>query len=277
MTAYVRPITGNTICYPLFGHPVAQVSTPPTINRWFDDQAIDAVMFALEVAPSAVDSFFRVLRTWQNCGGFSVTVPHKQAAFRTVDELTGRAQRSGSVNIVRRMSDGRLIGDMTDGLAMNEALRRNGIKLEGQTVLLVGGGGGAGAAISDALCAAGISTLYLIEADQTRQDFVTAKLRQEYPAVDIRTALPPDKKVGIAINATPLGMQSHDPLPFDPTVVADAGIIADVVTKPAETELLRNAVQRGLKIQTGQDMANAQLEFQMRHLGLWPDDEDTSA
>lgn len=278
MNAVIPPITGTTVCYPLVGHPVAQVSTPPTINGWFSQQSIDAVMFAVDTPPAAAEEFFRLLRTWQNCGGCSVTVPHKQSAFRVVDELTDRAHRSSSVNIIRRLDDGRLIGDMTDGLAMIEALRLNGVVVRGKSVMLVGGGGGAGAAIADALCDSGVGTLYLVERDEKRRDYIFAALGNAYPAVTISLTAPDRaESVDIAINATALGMGHSDPLPFDPVVVRKDGIVADVVTKPAETALLMGAERIGRKTQTGKEMATAQLEFQMRHLALWPVDPNSGS
>ncbi len=277
MNAATPTITGTTTCYPLLGHPVAQVSTPPTINRWFVERSIDAVMFAVDTSPATAEEFFRMLRTWQNCGGCSVTVPHKQMAFRVVDELTGRAHRSSSVNIIRRLDDGRLIGDMTDGLAMVEALRVSGFTISGKAVMLVGGGGGAGAAIADALCEAGVKTLHLVERDEKRRDYIFAALQTVYPKVKITLSAPDNPEtVDVAINATALGMQQGDPLPFDPIVVRKDGIVADVVTKPAETALLMASERIGRKTQNGKAMADAQLEFQMRHLGLWPADQSSA-
>lgn len=276
MNAAIPPISGTTVCYPLLGHPVAQVSTPPTINGWFVRQSIDAVMFAIDMPPATVEEFFRMLRTWQNCGGCSVTIPHKQVAFRVVDELTGRAHRSSSVNIIRRLDDGRLIGDMTDGLAMVEALRLNGVAVSGKSVLLVGGGGGAGAAIADALCEGGVARLHLVERNEQRRDYIFSILRSVYPEVAISLAVPDgNESVDVAINATALGMLQDDPLPFDPGIVCRDGIVADVVTKPVETALLREAKRLGRKFQTGKEMATAQLEFQMRHLALWPAAQNT--
>ncbi|WP_033070104.1 shikimate dehydrogenase family protein [Thalassospira australica] len=271
MKAAIPTITGTTMCYPLLGHPVAQVSTPPTINGWFAEQSIDAVMFAVDTPPATAEEFFRMLRTWQNCGGCSVTVPHKQVAFRVVDELTARAHRSSSVNIISRLDDGRLIGDMTDGLAMVEALRLNGVTLSGKSVMLVGGGGGAGAAIADALCESGVANLHLVERDEKRRDYICSALKSAYRDVSISLAAADvPESVDLAINATALGMQQIDPLPFDPRIVRKDGIVADVVTKPAETALLRTAERLGRRIQSGKEMATAQLEFQMRHLELWP-------
>jgi hypothetical protein len=140
----IHTVSGTTSCIPLIGHPVAQVRTPQPINRHFADRGIDAIMFPFDLAPARVADFFNTVRGWENCRGVSVTYPHKQAAFAQVDAATERARRVGAVNTIRRESDGRLLGEMTDGLAFVAALRATGAMIEGCRFLLVGEGGQVG-------------------------------------------------------------------------------------------------------------------------------------
>lgn len=263
-------ITGRTRCFPLIGFPVDQVRSPPGINAWFAEQGIDAVMFGMDIAPDAVEAFFAVLRDWNNCGGCSVTVPHKQATFQAMDDVSERARRIGAVNIVRREAGGRLVGDMTDGLAFVEALKQKRGPLEGSVVALFGGGGGAGAAIADSLCGEGIAEICIVEPNGERRRRVAAVLSDRYPDVRISDA-PGTRAFDVAINASPLGMHSQDSLPFDVGIVKEGGIVADVVTKPEITPLIVAAKQSGRRTQTGIEMADAQLRFQMHHLALWED------
>ena len=44
-----------------------------------------------------------------------MTVPFKEQAYRMADELTERARRAGAVNTLKKLEDGRLLGDNTDG------------------------------------------------------------------------------------------------------------------------------------------------------------------
>ena len=37
-------VTGRTAVIPLVGHPVEQVKSPGPMNRWFDDNGVDAVV-----------------------------------------------------------------------------------------------------------------------------------------------------------------------------------------------------------------------------------------
>lgn len=273
----MREITGTTRCYPILGYPIAQVRTPPAINAYFASRQIDAVMFPMEIAPEAIGGFLSGLRQWANCGGASVTIPHKQAAYRGMDRVTDRARQTGAVNIIRRDPDGTLCGDMTDGLAFAEALRYNRVSIAGRVVLVVGAAGGAGSAIARALCEAGPSIICLVDVSVQKLSAVVYELQGNYPECSILAGWPEGLSVDVAVNASPLGMRSGDPLPIDLDRLPSGAAVCDVVTKPNMTPLLVEARRRGHTIQTGNEMADAQLAFQMRHLGLWQKADEAMA
>jgi len=262
-------ITGTTRCYPLVGHPVAQVRTPPAINNYFSESDIDAVMFAVDIEPWAVEGFFLAMRRWSNCGGCSVTVPHKQAAFRAMDRLSERARNARAVNIFRRDPDGALVGDMTDGVAFISALGQHGFSPAGKNVLLVGAAGGAGTAIAHAVLEEKPVALYLVDRNRPALTKMTSSLRYGSADVSVLEGWPVDAAPDLAINASPAGMYPDRSLPFDIERLPLGAFVADIVTKPNITPLLSAARARGHRICTGNEMADAQLEFQMRHLGLW--------
>ncbi|WP_085028521.1 shikimate dehydrogenase family protein [Ensifer aridi] len=269
----VTTISGKTVFIPLIGHPVEQVKSPGPMNEWFSRNGVAAVLIPIDILPEKVGAFLDAMRDTLNCAGLSVTMPHKQAAFAGVDELTDRARRAGAVNIVRRNTDGTLIGDMVDGDAMVAALAKNGVSVRGKTALVVGAGG-AGAAIIYALAEAGAATLIVIERDQAKADRLIARLRRDYPQVQAHDDLPDDVAVDVAINASPAGMNEADPYPFPLERLTRAEIIADAVTKPPVTPWLEEARRRGIAIQTGAEMTLAQLPTQIAFWGLDKDSED---
>ncbi|WP_085033583.1 shikimate dehydrogenase family protein [Ensifer aridi] len=269
----VTTISGKTVFIPLIGHPVEQVKSPGPMNEWFSRNGVAAVLIPIDILPEKVGAFLDAMRDTLNCAGLSVTMPHKQVAFAGVDELTDRARRAGAVNIVRRNTDGTLIGDMVDGDAMVAALATNGVSVRGKTALVVGAGG-AGAAIIYALAEAGAATLIVIERDQAKADRLIAHLRRDYPQVQAHDDLPDDVAVDVAINASPAGMNEADPYPFPLERLTRAEIIADAVTKPPVTPWLEEARRRGIAIQTGAEMTLAQLPTQIAFWGLDKDSED---
>ena len=79
---------------------------------------------------------------------------------------------------------------------------------------------------------------------------------------------------GLAINATPLGLAPGDRLPFDPARLAAETVVCDIVMKPKETALLRAAQKRGLRVQHGHHMLDAQIPMYLGFFGLASPDED---
>ncbi len=261
-------ISSSTRVIPLIGSPVVQVKTPPLINARLTDSGHDAVMVPLDVPVEVLGSFFALLRASETFPGCSITIPHKKAAVRYLDTLTDRAQRTGSVNIVRRDADGTLHGDMTDGLAFISALGEHVDFGEISVAAVVGAAGGAGAAICDSLCKLGLRKLHLYDLAREQLVALAEMLNQAYPAVEVR--LESEFRLAeadIVINCSPLGMRPDDPLPFAVETLKSTAVVADLVTSVEITPVLEAARKRGLIIQTGREMAADQIGWQLAHLG----------
>ncbi|MCX5813301.1 MAG: shikimate dehydrogenase [Proteobacteria bacterium] len=259
--------SGKTLVYPMIGHPVIQVKSPTTFNRYFREKQMDRIMIAIDVPPEHVDHFFSLLRGWRNCPGCVVTIPHKQEAARHVDELSDRARDLEAVNVIRRTEQGRLIGDMVDGLGFIEALRFHGFEAKGRRVAVFGAGG-AGGAIAYAVAHAEAAELVVIDTDMDRQKHLLDLLALRCPSVALSHRLDSLAGVDLAVNATPLGMNGdpHTPFPLDSL---DAHtFVADVVTEPDITPWLAGAKARGCSIQTGYEMTIGQFIIMGRHMGI---------
>jgi shikimate dehydrogenase len=127
--------------YAVIGHPVSH-SRSPFIHTQFAEQTGQQLSYStIDASP---DGFADTVRTFFAGGGkgLNVTVPHKQAAVRLVDELTPRARRAGAVNTLTLRKNGGLLGDNTDGAGLARDLANNhGISVAGRRVLLLGAGG----------------------------------------------------------------------------------------------------------------------------------------
>ncbi|HGK4738246.1 TPA: shikimate dehydrogenase, partial [Klebsiella quasipneumoniae subsp. quasipneumoniae] len=125
-------VSGTTQVVAVIGHPIAQVKSPDNFNRYFAEQHMDSVMIPVDIAPDAVAAYLNALRGWQNMSGVLVTVPHKQRAAALVDELTPRARRLNAINVIRKLADGRLQGDMLDGVGFLLAAEAQGFQPAGK-------------------------------------------------------------------------------------------------------------------------------------------------
>lgn len=260
-------ITGATRLFPIIGHPVAGVFSPPAFNRYFQDNGIDAVMFGIDITPAGLDAFWEMMRASSNMLGCSVTYPHKQATFLAVDGMTERARRLGALNTVRREDDGRLWGEATDGLAMINAMQKAGFDPKGSSAHVVGAGGGAGLAVIDCLCEKGIARLAIEEVDPVRQANLLHLLETHWPEVEIVNAAP---QADILINATTLGKKESDPLPFSEAAIEHALLCCDVVTGPAHTQFVAMARKLETPVVSGDDMGAEQMRVQAQFLQIAP-------
>ena len=125
--------------YGVFGNPIAH-SKSPLIHRLFAEQTTQHISYepllaALDGFPAAVQDFFRT------GSGANVTVPFKEQAFALADQLSERAQRAKAVNTLKKLSDGSLLGDNTDGAGLVNDLLNNQVQLAGKNILILGAGG----------------------------------------------------------------------------------------------------------------------------------------
>ena len=262
-------VSGFTQVVAVIGHPITQVKSPENFNRYFAEQQMDSVMIPVDIAPEAVADYLKALRGWQNMSGVLVTVPHKQRAAGLVDELTPRARHLNAVNVIRKLADGRLEGDMLDGVGFQLAAAAHGFDPHGKTALLAGCGG-VGSAIAWGLCEAGIARLALHDQNPATLQLLHNRLAAHFPQTRI-TALPETlSDIDLLVNGSPAGMAGFAALPLPQALLetlSPAAHVADVVTAPVMTPLLTFARQRGCAVQTGPEMALAQMKLMGEFIG----------
>ncbi|MCT4715940.1 shikimate dehydrogenase [Enterobacteriaceae bacterium H18W14] len=128
--------------FAVFGNPI-QHSKSPQIHKMFAEQLNIDHPYGRVLAP--MDAFLETLELFFNAGGrgANITMPFKEQAFARSDELTERAALAGAVNTLKRLEDGRLLGDNTDGIGLLSDLERLSLVKPGDRILLLGAGGAA--------------------------------------------------------------------------------------------------------------------------------------
>lgn len=128
--------------FAVFGNPISH-SKSPRIHALFASQTGLEHSYGTVLAPN--EEFEEALRSFfeKGASGANITVPFKERAFAESDELTDRAAMSGAVNTLKKLEDGRLLGDNTDGIGMLSDLERLALIQPGDRVLLIGAGGAA--------------------------------------------------------------------------------------------------------------------------------------
>jgi shikimate dehydrogenase len=260
-------IRGTTRLYVVLGDPVTQVQSPALMNPLFARLGIDAVLVPVHARPEHLERIVGGLRCAGNVDGIFVTVPHKPAAAALADRRSPMVEITGSANALRREADGAWYAENFDGLGFVTGLVDAGHDPKGRRVALVGAGG-AGSAIAAALLAAGADRLSVCDPDTARRDGLRSRLDAHWPGRTVASAEPHLDGAGIVVNATPLGLHPGDPLPFRPDLVPSGGVVADIIMKPRETRLLREALALGHHVHYGIHMLDGQLDSYRAFFGL---------
>ncbi|GGF50819.1 shikimate dehydrogenase [Aliidongia dinghuensis] len=250
--------TGSTRLYAVVGNPIEQVMAPSLMNRLFLDRNVDAVLVPVKAEASGIAAVIEGLKLIGNLGGILVTVPHKFAACGHADHLSERAELAQSANALRREADGSWSADNFDGAGFVAGLLKAGYAVAGKMISLVGAGG-AGVSIAAALMLAGTADLSITDVDEQRMAALADRLAQRWPGRIRASSMP--IAGDIMINATPIGLQPEDLLPFSVDNLPPRTVVSDIIMKPAETRLLAAARARGLRVHPGLPMLTEQIEL----------------
>ena len=264
-----RAIGPATKVFGVFGDPVRHSLSPLLFNRLFDRGGIDAVYLPFPAAggENELGAFLEHAERhdWLNACGFSVTLPHKQAARRFAQSrVEPLAARIGAVNtLVRR--DGRFHGHNTDYAgaldALCHGLNCTRADLRGLTANVLGAGGVARAVVAGVTdCGCDVTVF-------NRTQTSAATLAKEFGCRSAPWESKARRGGRVVINCTPLGMSPHEadsPLPA--AALGDRPLVFDTVYNPAETHLLREAKQAGCVTVDGVEMFVRQAAAQYQ---LW--------
>lgn len=244
-------ISAQTRLAAVIGWPVRHSMSPELHNAAFAELGFDAVYVALPVPEGAAAQAVQAMRAFDWLG-FSVTMPHKAMIIDSCDDLTDTARALGAVNCVFRDGD-QIIGDNTDGSGFVAGVEHDfSVSIDAMNVVVVGAGGAARAA-ARALTQAGAGDVAIINrsADRAAKAIAAAGGAAR---IGHRSDL---GSADLVVNATPLGMGDtaySSSVPFDPSVLPDHAIVADLIYHPLETPLLAEARVRGLRAQNGVSM-----------------------
>jgi shikimate dehydrogenase len=260
-------INGNTEIIAHIGFPTHAFKAPMIYNPWFEKAGINAVVVPMGCQTPDYPVFLRSLFKLTNIRGALITMPHKVPTVGLVDELLPSAAIAGACNAVRLGADGQLQGDMFDGEGFVRGVLRKGMMLKGASALVVGSGG-VGSAIAASLAAAGVASMSLFDVQAASAEGLADRLRQHYPALEVRTGANDPAGFDLVVNATPMGMGAGDAMPMDVSRIDSRTFVGEVVMKTEMTAFLECAKARGCQVQIGSDMLYEQIPAYLEFFGL---------
>jgi shikimate dehydrogenase len=260
-------ISGTTKLIAHLGYPTETFKAPLIYNPYFDKHDIDAVVVPMGCRAEDYPAFLKLVFRLSNIHGALITMPHKITTMALLGEISKNAQVAGACNAVRLGPDGSLIGDMFDGEGFVRGVLRRGRQIAGRRALLVGAGG-VGSAIAASLAKAEVAELALYDSHEPMMTSLAARLNQHYPNLRVSVGSTDPTGFDIVVNATPLGMKDHDPLPVDVSLISPSTFVGEVVMKQEITPFLAAVRARGCEFQVGTDMLFEQIPAYLEFFGF---------
>jgi shikimate dehydrogenase len=214
--------------------------------------------------------------------GLNITHPCKQTVVKYLDELSREASELGAVNTVV-FRERRAIGYNTDWSGFLAGFQRGLPEAAVRDVVLLGAGG-AGTAVAFALVRLGVRHLTVVDMVIERAEQLAAMVQHaiadDHEPVTIEVAHAVQDVVehlaaadGL-VNATPVGMSGERETPLPVALLHSRMWVADIVYRPLETQLLREARRVGCRTLDGGGMVVAQAAEAFRLItGHTPDAE----
>jgi shikimate dehydrogenase len=225
--------------------------------------------FKFEVAPDELERALGLFHK-NRFHGLNLTVPHKALVVEHLVAGDAFVRAAGAANTLSYTEAG-WRGANTDGAGLSAALRQElGVKLDGAHVILLGAGGAARGAAVDCLhrhCASlwiGNRTRASLEAWLSTLQMIAGKTMVK--GFDLTTPPAGLPAGSIVINATSLGLAASDPSPLDLKKIPPPAGVFDMIYRPAQTALLRQAAELGFAHANGLSMLVHQ---GARSLELW--------
>ena len=229
-------ITGAARIGGIVGHPVAHSLSPVIHNAWLAAAALDAAY--VPFAPTDAAAFEALVAVGRAglLAGVNVTAPFKEQAFALADSVSETAEASGSANVLV-FRDGRVLADSTDGEGLVWALAEQAptLSLQGATVVILGAGGAARAAVA-ALAGAG-GKVRIGNRTRARAEALARDLGGSVEVGDPATAF---DNAALVVNALSVRPE------VDLGALKPGTVVLDMTYRPVRTPFLQAAVAAGL-------------------------------
>lgn len=263
----------DTAVFGIVGNPVSHSRSPAIHNAALQQLGLNAVY-----VPLLVDDMPAFLATFTDADwvGFSVTIPHKQAALEGAQKVDAVAAQIGAVNTLVRQDDGlSLKGYNTDWSAAIAAIERGldpaapsstdaaTSPLAGKRVVVVGAGG-AGRALAFGAAVKGAQVVVANRSVDKAAD-LAAQLSPPAEACSLGDLASGAVRGDVLVNTTSVGMHpQEDESPVPAEALGGYQLVFDAVYTPLHTRLLREAAAAGCAVVTGDTMFVGQAADQFR-------------
>jgi shikimate dehydrogenase len=241
----IRPVQKDL--FGVIGNPVRHSLSPVMMTAAFKSLRISAVYVALEVDDLQADLATLFMAGFR---GLSVTIPHKEPAYRLAAAADLTAEVIGAVNTMRR-SDAGWEGRNTDWIGANRALGQ-AVSLKRKRALVIGAGGAARAVAYGLMREGALVTI--ANRSVLRGNTLSRALGCDFiPLAEVRRR-GGEHSFEIAVQCTPMGLSGDSSIVVPPSFFQSGMVVMDTVYRPLWTPFALAARDAGCTIVSGLEM-----------------------
>ncbi len=244
-------INRETRVFGVLGDPIGHSLSPLLHNTAMHQINFNGVYIPIRVTRDQLPQFLKDF-SWLDVRGYSVTIPHKEAALANASRCEEIVRQIGAANTLIRDDNGQWEADNTDYAAALDSLQlalKPGDSLEGKRVLMLGAGGVA-RAIGLGVTRKG-AVLVIASRTADRAKTLAESLGCRHITWENRGA----EYADILINCTPVGMHPNvNETPFQENWMRDDMIVFDTIYNPEQTLLLKEARAHSCRTVSGVEM-----------------------
>ncbi len=228
----------------VIGWPISHSRSPMIHGYWLNKYGIDGEYRKEAVAPEDLADFIHSLK---NLGyiGANVTVPHKETAYALADSVNACAKAIKAANTLWLEGD-KICAANTDtyGYMTNLAEKAPDWNREKKPAVMLGAGG-ASRAVLHGLIENGVPEVRIINRTKAKAEELAKEFQGNIKVFEVSQISKALKDSNLLVNTTTLGMTGAPALEIDLSPMCENSVVSDIVYDPLETDLLKQAKERG--------------------------------
>tara|TARA_B100000470_G_scaffold212386_1_gene192028 strand:+ start:508 stop:1329 length:822 start_codon:yes stop_codon:yes gene_type:complete len=251
--------------FAVIGDPIDHSLSPTIHNAAYRQLNLECTYIAYKIPNGELNSGIESLKSIK-ISGFNVTIPHKIEVMKFLDDVDESCKLIGAANTIVNDNDS-LKGYNTDMDGFLEPIKNRKISMKDSSVLLLGAGGASRAVIAGFAKERARKITIINRTIQKANDL--AKFGQDLGLKSETISIEECEKLNecydFIVNASSLGLK-NEPSVIPPKLMSTETVVYDIVYKPVNTELLKDAKKKNTKIIYGYEML---LEQASRSFEIW--------
>ena len=251
--------------FAVIGDPIDHSLSPTIHNAAYRQLNLECTYIAYKIPTGELKSGIESLKSIK-ISGFNVTVPHKIEIMKFLDDVDESCKLIGAANTIVNDNDS-LKGYNTDMDGFLEPIKNRDISIKDSSILLIGAGG-ASRAIITGFAKEHAKKITII--NRTIQKAIeltkfSQNLALESETIPIEECEKLNESFDFIVNASSLGLKKESNI-VPSKLMNDETVVYDIVYKPVNTELIKDAKKENALIIYGYEMLLGQA---IRSFEIW--------